>query len=250
MELHQMYITPSNFAKIIGKGKQHPFNKTALEYADEIIMGSLGVEKEQLKVWALQHGVEYEPYAIQKFECKNFETVLSPERSIHHALIPYIKGRPDGIVNDEHIIEVKCPYNPTNHLKNLTDFSSLTTTDLSKSPFISFIFFLLFLFLLYMCTYSCSGSTYSCSMGTYSCWGSTYSCSVVTDSCSMFSGTNSCSISNSTSKLLKFILKHLNPLLSYWVKIKLFFLRSESIFFTLPPDKPIIFPMLSFDILQ
>lgn len=123
MELHQMYITPSNFAKIIGKGKQHPFNKTALEYADEIIMQSLGVEKEQLKVWALQHGIEYEPYAIQKFECKNFETVLTPERSIHHALIPYIKGRPDGIVNDEHIIEVKCPYNPTNHLKNLTDFS-------------------------------------------------------------------------------------------------------------------------------
>ena len=125
MELKQMYLTPSNYKKIMSKGKKESFGLIAQEYANEVVMQSFGVYKPEIKAFSMAHGIEFEPHAIERFELQNLVNVTKPILSIIHPTIPYIKGRPDGIVNQNTIIEVKCPHNPSNHLINLKDFSWL-----------------------------------------------------------------------------------------------------------------------------
>lgn len=128
MELKQMYLTPSNYKKIMSKGKGVDFGLIAQEYATEVVMQSFGVYKPEVKAFSLAHGIEFEPMAIERFELANLVTVTKPILSITHPTIPYIKGRPDGIVSASSIIEVKCPSNPTNHFNNLKDFSWLNSS--------------------------------------------------------------------------------------------------------------------------
>jgi len=40
---------------------------------------------------------------------------------IHHPVLDFVSGTPDGLIGDDAIIEVKCPYNPVNHLANLRE---------------------------------------------------------------------------------------------------------------------------------
>ena len=125
MELKQMFITPSNYKKIMTKGKNEDFGLIAKEYATEVVMASFGVYKPEVKAFSLAHGIEFEPHAIERFELANLVQVSKPILPIVHPTVPYVRGTPDGIVNAHSIIEVKCPSNPTNHFNNLKDFSWL-----------------------------------------------------------------------------------------------------------------------------
>ena len=114
-------ITPSGFADMMtrGRGANDEFGETAKKYAMRIALERLGVEIPEVEAWAMQHGNAMEPYAIQAYKMHTGFEVIDNLQPIQHPSILYIAGTPDGLVGDDGILEVKCPYNPVNHLMNL-----------------------------------------------------------------------------------------------------------------------------------
>jgi hypothetical protein len=114
-------ITPSGFADMMtrGRGVNDEFGETAKKYAMRIALERLGVEIPEVEAWAMQHGNAMEPYAIQAYKMHTGFEVIDNLQPIQHPSILYIAGTPDGLVGDDGILEVKCPYNPVNHLMNL-----------------------------------------------------------------------------------------------------------------------------------
>ena len=114
------YITPSGFADMMTKGtKGEEFGKTALAYAGRIALERLGVDIPDIKGAALDHGIEWEQHAIQEYEASANVMVLCDLSQMVHPTVQYIAGTPDGLVGEDGIIEVKCPFNPLNHLANI-----------------------------------------------------------------------------------------------------------------------------------
>lgn len=114
------HITPSQFGKIMtndrsGKG----FGKTAIAYADEVILGLLGVPLPEVHAPALEWGKTFEPKARKRYELMNFTEVPPVTEAIHHPEFSFVCGTPDGLVDDDGILEIKCPYNSLNHFANL-----------------------------------------------------------------------------------------------------------------------------------
>jgi len=113
-------LTPSGFADMMtndrsGKG----LGKTAMAYAQRVALERLGVEVPEITGWALEHGILNEPHAIEAYEQKTGSVVIQP-LPIQHPEVDYVAGTPDGLIGDDGIVEIKCPYNPINHLANLT----------------------------------------------------------------------------------------------------------------------------------
>jgi predicted phage-related endonuclease len=120
-------ITPSQFKKIMtkGRGKDAVFGQTAHTYADEIVLDLLGVEREQITAAALEHGNELEPFARERYESEQFASVQIVNEPIVHPEFDFVAGTPDGLIGDDGIIEIKCPFNPVNHLKNIESAAQL-----------------------------------------------------------------------------------------------------------------------------
>lgn len=120
---HNGNITPSRFKDVMtrGRSKGEEWGATAMTYATELAMNRVcGVyvpDKEG--VWAIEHGLAYEPYAIAAYESYRMAVTEKPEQSIVHPDYPFVSGLPDLLVDDDGIAEVKCPANPLNHVKNL-----------------------------------------------------------------------------------------------------------------------------------
>lgn len=115
------HITPSRFKDVMtrGRSKSVEWGATAMSYADELAMNLIGVQMNDISAPALEHGIELEPFAIQTYEMENFATITRVESPIHHPEYEYICGTMDGLVSLDGIIEVKCPFNPLNHWKNM-----------------------------------------------------------------------------------------------------------------------------------
>lgn len=111
-------ITPSGFADMMTKGKSDIFGKTAIAYANRIILERIGVEVPEVFAKALDHGNEWEEYAITEYE-KQTGSFVEPTSVIEHPELNFVAGTPDGLVGEDGMIEVKCPFNPANHLENL-----------------------------------------------------------------------------------------------------------------------------------
>jgi hypothetical protein len=115
-------ITPSQFAKVmaLSTGKKG-FGQTALTYADEIICKAMGVPMPDITNTAMAWGINHEAEAIKRYEFEYLCNVTPSDR-IFSDEITYVNGLPDGLLTKEQaMIEVKCPYNPTNQLDNIRD---------------------------------------------------------------------------------------------------------------------------------
>jgi hypothetical protein len=88
------HVTPSQFAKIMAP---RGFGKVAMAYADELVLGMLGVETPEISSKHLDWGNAHEPVAIDRYIEDTFYDVQKVEKSIHS--------------------------NPVNHLNNLVDAS-------------------------------------------------------------------------------------------------------------------------------
>jgi hypothetical protein len=116
----QGHITPSKFACIMApKG----IGQVALTYADEIVMGILGVQMPEISASALDWGLDNEPLARARYELENFCTVPEVTEPTHHHEYDFICGTPDGFIENFNtgqrgILEIKCPKNPQNHMHN------------------------------------------------------------------------------------------------------------------------------------
>jgi predicted phage-related endonuclease len=115
----QGHITPSRFADMMqrGKGKNDNYGTKAIAYANELVLQRLGVVPQELDAWAVRWGREYETEAITEAE-KTLGFIEPAERVVHTAY-DFVSGEPDGLVGCEAIVEVKCPYNSSNHLANI-----------------------------------------------------------------------------------------------------------------------------------
>ena len=113
------YFTPSRFADAIknGRGKDTP-GETAWGLAYEIAMERLGVQPEEIIAPALTWGNDHEPLAIKRYMDDTFSEVEMVLEPFIHPEYDFVAGTPDGLIGTEGIIEVKCPFNPKNHLLN------------------------------------------------------------------------------------------------------------------------------------
>lgn len=119
------HISPSRFKDVMTTSRGGGgFGKTALSYADEVVLDIIGVETEGWTSNAVEHGNEYEWLAIQVYEEERIVSVEQPGR-LTHPEHDFISGEPDGLVGSDGIIEVKCPWNSKNHLGNLIEAEQL-----------------------------------------------------------------------------------------------------------------------------
>lgn len=123
-------LRPSQFGKIMttsrgGKG----FGQTALSYADDVILDLLGVDKPEISAKSLDHGNENESLAKQAYTENTMNTIVDVDKPIVHPAYNFIQGTPDGLIGLNKIIEIKCPWNPINHLNNLLENNKFVQED-------------------------------------------------------------------------------------------------------------------------
>jgi putative phage-type endonuclease len=112
-------VTASRMSDVIAKSrKKGELSATAATYMYELISEMLTGKTRELQSAAMDWGSEYESEAVSEYEVRYFVEV---ERVgfITHPKMEGVGGSPDGLVGSEGIIEIKCPYNTTNHLKFL-----------------------------------------------------------------------------------------------------------------------------------
>lgn len=118
--------TGSNFKKLKGKGKTKDavFSDTGMTYIRMKVAERFGSYEEEARGKALDWGNKYEPVAIQAYEFKR-STLVEPVGFVLHDKYNFMGSSADGIIecgtDGRGGIEVKCPHNPSNHIRYATD---------------------------------------------------------------------------------------------------------------------------------
>jgi hypothetical protein len=121
----QGYLTPSGFKDMMTGGKGgEAYGLTALKYADNVALSTFGIVEEESPYISkeLQWGLDYEGYAEQAYTARTFAEIqrIGKDNWIQHPTYAFIGGHVDGgLVGRDGLIEIKCPYNPQNHLENI-----------------------------------------------------------------------------------------------------------------------------------
>ncbi|EDY0938420.1 YqaJ viral recombinase family protein [Salmonella enterica subsp. enterica serovar Florida] len=88
-------------------------------YMAELICQRLtGKPEEGFTNAAMMRGTELEPVAREMYALNEFDAVISEVGLIEHPTIAGFAASPDGLVNDDGLIEIKCP-NTWTHLQTL-----------------------------------------------------------------------------------------------------------------------------------
>jgi len=106
-------LTSSEISKIMGQ--EGKLSETAKTYILEKVTEILGGVKAPAVGAALDWGTELESEAILYYQQKHSQIVQKA------SFVPYSDnygGSPDGLVGVEGIVEVKCPFNSSNHFKH------------------------------------------------------------------------------------------------------------------------------------
>jgi len=115
-------FTASNFADLMksGRKKDEIFSQTAMSLIYDKISEKLTGKHKEIFGDALDWGIENERYAISLYEQSTGIKVTSVGFIPLKGYEEYCGGSPDGQIDDgKGIIEVKCPYNSTNHIWTL-----------------------------------------------------------------------------------------------------------------------------------
>lgn len=99
-------ITASRCHEFMTKGKGELFGETAKTYAKELLMARIGIEIETPTTYAMEWGIEHEPDAREIYEQSRNIKVKLPG-FIHMSW--NIGCTPDGIVDPDGLLEIKCP---------------------------------------------------------------------------------------------------------------------------------------------
>lgn len=111
-------FTASKFGDMMGTGrkKEDRFSGTCLTYIHSLIAEILSDAPHVNFGNAIAHGMENEDIARQRF---TQETGLEIDPIGFIKYNDYSGGSPDGLIGDDGIVEIKCPYTPANHVKVL-----------------------------------------------------------------------------------------------------------------------------------
>ena len=118
-------FTASKFKVLQGKGRSKDalFSDTGMSYIRQKVAERFGSYEIQSTNQACKWGNEYEPKAIQSYEFEK-GTLIEPVGFISHPSISFMGASADGILLClKGGIEVKCPFNPANHIRYATDIN-------------------------------------------------------------------------------------------------------------------------------
>ena len=92
-------LTSSNFGRIC----------KCTDHTDKVALAYSYLSRKQIDAAPLRHGCKYEHVAVQKYEESQSE-INSPCGTFVSLSMPYISSTPNRVVDDNIILEVKCPY--------------------------------------------------------------------------------------------------------------------------------------------
>lgn len=123
------FITASQFSIVLqgSRNKKEIFGETAKKYAARIACDIVGVDTsdiEEVTSRSLEHGKIWEPVAVQAYIEKTLYNVTNTGENqvfLIHPDLPYVGGHPDGLVNQDGVLEVKNPENTVNHFLNVVN---------------------------------------------------------------------------------------------------------------------------------
>jgi hypothetical protein len=124
-------ITGSNFGKLVKTDRKGGYVLSSGKVADDLIYkiawmrllrkGAIsdGLGRLSVNSASMTHGNDFEPLAVQCYEERTGNKVKYVQSFVEYD--EWIGGTPDGYVDDDGIIEVKCPWNGGNHLQSILE---------------------------------------------------------------------------------------------------------------------------------
>lgn len=111
-------VTASRLYDVMARAKSG-YAASRQNYMAELICQRLtGKPEEGFTNAAMMRGTELEPVAREMYALNEFDAVISEVGLIDHPTIAGFAASPDGLVNDDGLIEIKCP-NTWTHLQTL-----------------------------------------------------------------------------------------------------------------------------------
>lgn len=115
-------FTGSQISKLMksGRAKDKVFSDTAMSYIydvlAEILTDGKSAEAKEFTSKATDWGNKYEPEAIEMYQ--QFTGDIVDECGFIRSM-EYFGASPDGLIGEDGVIECKCPFNTSNHIKHL-----------------------------------------------------------------------------------------------------------------------------------
>jgi len=114
-------FTASEFHKLMASGRNgQMFGKTALGYINdkvaEIITNGTILDYKKIDAKSLEWGNTWEPVAKEKYFLKSGKMITDCG---FFEVNEHFGASPDGLISDNEIAEIKCPYDTSNHIDNL-----------------------------------------------------------------------------------------------------------------------------------
>jgi putative phage-type endonuclease len=111
-------FTGSRFADVLAKSKK---DSKPLKARQDLIWTIAaeriqGYQPKGASSYSMQWGVDNEPLAREAYEIKTGEFVTE-EGFIQHPKYNFVGISPDGVINDDGLLEIKCPKSPEIHLQ-------------------------------------------------------------------------------------------------------------------------------------
>lgn len=111
-------VTASRLADVMAKTKSG-YAASRQNYMAELICQRLtGKSQEGFSNAAMQRGTELEPVAREMYVLNQFDAHVTETGFIDHPTLKGFGASPDGLVNDDGLLEIKCP-NTWTHLETL-----------------------------------------------------------------------------------------------------------------------------------
>nr|WP_249743634.1 lambda exonuclease family protein [Providencia rettgeri] len=108
-------VTASNLSKVMAKGS----GATRRNYMAQLICETLtGQKEESFKSASMERGNELEEVAREMYCLNEFDATVTETGFIPHPSIEGFGASPDGLVDEDGLIEIKCP-NTATHLETL-----------------------------------------------------------------------------------------------------------------------------------
>lgn len=114
-------ITASRFADVLSFLKNGKPSEAHQKYKRELVFEILsGVPKQSTQARALEWGSEIEQFAREAYEIET-GNIVKPAEFTLHPILPYVGSSPDGLVEPNGGIEIKCPYDEAKHVQALLE---------------------------------------------------------------------------------------------------------------------------------
>lgn len=112
--------TGSKFGSVMTKGRRKgEFSNQAMTYMLAVISERVGnCPTEEVKSKYVEWGKTHEPTARQLYQFEHGGD-LSPVGFVNHPTIPNVGASPDGLVGNDGVLEIKCPYTISKHIATI-----------------------------------------------------------------------------------------------------------------------------------